>query len=63
MVRNIGPYFWNGSNAIYHYHIWKIVPSPSLDKNFAFYPLQSITERVKGSTITHMCWLKAAAAT
>jgi type I restriction enzyme, S subunit len=44
-----GPYFWNGSKAIYHYHIWKIVPSPSLDKNFAFYLLQSITERVKAS--------------
>jgi type I restriction enzyme S subunit len=44
-----GPYFWSGSRAIYHYHIWKIVPSPGLDKNFAFHLLQSITERVKAS--------------
>jgi type I restriction enzyme S subunit len=44
-----GPYFWSGSKGIYHYHIWKIVPSKNLDKNFAFYLLQSITERVKAS--------------
>lgn len=44
-----GPYFWSGPRAIYHYHIWKIIPSPSLDRKYAFYLLQSITSRVKAS--------------
>lgn len=44
-----GPYFWNGSRAIYHYHIWKVIPSPRIEKRFAFYLLQSITDRVRAS--------------
>jgi type I restriction enzyme S subunit len=44
-----GPYVWSGSRAIYHYHIWKVIPSSHLDKNYAFYLLRSITERVKAS--------------
>lgn len=44
-----GPYFWNGSRAIYHYHIWKVLPSRLLDKKYAFFLLQSITEKVKAS--------------
>ncbi|WP_083218577.1 restriction endonuclease subunit S [Bradyrhizobium icense] len=44
-----GPYFWSGCRAIYHYHIWKVLPSPLLDKKYAFYLLQNITEKVKAS--------------
>ncbi|MBW7966507.1 restriction endonuclease subunit S [Bradyrhizobium sp. BR 10261] len=44
-----GPYFWSGEKAIYHYHIWKVIPSDRLDKRFAYYLLQYITERLKAS--------------
>lgn len=46
---SFGPYLWEGPRAIYHYHIWKVLPSALLDKRYAFYLLQSITEKVKAS--------------
>lgn len=53
-----GPYYWHGPKAIYHYHIWKVLPSSVLDKQYAFYLLQSITSRVKaagrGISMIHM---------
>lgn len=53
-----GPYFWRGPKSIYHYHIWKVIPSEQLDKKFAFYLLDSITSRVKsagrGISMIHM---------
>lgn len=53
-----GPYIWSGGRSIYHYHIWKVIPGPELDKQFAFYLLQSITEKVKaagrGISMIHM---------
>lgn len=53
-----GPYIWWGSKVIYHYHIWKIECGPLLDKKFAFYLLQHITQRVKsagrGISMLHM---------
>lgn len=53
-----GPYIWWGEKVIYHYHIWKIECGPALDKRFAYYLLQNITERVKaagrGISMIHM---------
>jgi type I restriction enzyme S subunit len=53
-----GPYIWWGEKVIYHYHIWKIECGPELDKKFAYYLLQHITERVKaagrGISMIHM---------
>lgn len=53
-----GPYIWWGEKVIYHYHIWKIECSPKLDKKFAYYLLQHITEKVKsagrGISMLHM---------
>jgi len=53
-----GPYIWWGGKVIYHYHIWKIECGPLLDKKFAFYLLQHITQRVKsagrGISMLHM---------
>ena len=53
-----GPYIWHGSKSIYHYHIWKVVPSNSIDKQFAYYLLKSITQQVKdashGASMLHM---------
>lgn len=53
-----GPYIWWGEKVIYHYHIWKIECGPKLDKKFAYYLLQSITDQVKaagkGISMVHM---------
>jgi type I restriction enzyme S subunit len=53
-----GPYIFGGSKSIYHYHIWKVICGPLLDKQFAFYLLQEITEAVKsagrGISMLHM---------
>jgi type I restriction enzyme S subunit len=53
-----GPYIWWGSKVIYHYHIWKIECGPELDKKFAYYLLQHITDKVKsagrGISMLHM---------
>lgn len=45
-----GPYIWNGSKAIYHYHIWKIIPNELLDKEFAYYLLAEITAEIKAAS-------------
>lgn len=43
-----GPYIWSGDKAIFHYHIWKILPVRSvLDREFAYYLLLWITERIR----------------
>ena len=34
---------------IFHYHIWKILPSSAMDKRFAYYELLRITEDLKAS--------------
>lgn len=53
-----GPYIWRGERAIFHYHIWKVECGPELEKRFAYYLLQHITERVKaagrGISMLHM---------
>jgi type I restriction enzyme S subunit len=53
-----GPYWWTGPRAIYHYHIWKVVPKPMLHRRFAYYALQRVTNTVKsaahGITMVHM---------
>ncbi len=53
-----GPYIWHGAKSIYHYHIWKIEPSARINKMFAFYLLQSITQKIKqashGASMLHM---------
>lgn len=45
-----GPYWskWD-HKLIYHYHIWKIETSPTLNKQFAYYALLNITEALKAS--------------
>ncbi|MBN2733257.1 MAG: restriction endonuclease subunit S [Methanomicrobiaceae archaeon] len=53
-----GPYIWDGPKAIYHYHIWKLVLQDAIDKRYAFYLLQHLTEKVKskshGLAMLHM---------
>ena len=54
-----GPEIWNEGKAIYHYHIWKVVPNPDLiDKDYLFYLLGQMTDQwlkaVHGSTMVHI---------
>ncbi|MBD2088316.1 restriction endonuclease subunit S [Microcoleus sp. FACHB-1515] len=45
-----GPYIWIGEKSIFHYHIWKVLPNEILNKTFAFYLLQRITNDIKASS-------------
>lgn len=55
---SFGPYIWSGPKAIYHYHIWKVLPKNGFDKGFLFYLLQWITARIRaeshGMAMLHM---------
>ncbi|WP_223541368.1 restriction endonuclease subunit S [Pseudomonas sp. BF-RE-26] len=44
---SFGPKIWEGPRAIYHYHIWKILTSPEIDKKFLFYLLEKDSEDIK----------------
>ncbi len=44
---SFGPKIWNGGKAIYHYHIWKMLLSDRVDKNYLFYYLYYLSERIK----------------
>ena len=45
-----GPYIWLGPKVIYHYHIWRVIPHNTLDKDFAYYLLKSITNALKATS-------------
>lgn len=53
-----GPHIWLGEKIIYHYHIWKVVLSSTLDKSFAVHLLerdkQEILSDKNGSTMVHI---------
>ena len=53
-----GPHIWLGNKVIYHYHIWKIELSKTLEKNFALQLLerdkQAILSDKNGSTMVHI---------
>jgi len=44
---SFGPRIWHGRRAIYHYHLWKVVESVGIARDFLFYRLISETERMK----------------
>jgi type I restriction enzyme S subunit len=45
-----GPYFWSGKKAVFHYHIWRVVPKPEyLDKGFAYFLLLWTTAKIKAA--------------
>jgi type I restriction enzyme S subunit len=44
-----GPYIYEGTRAIFHYHIWNVLPSAAIDKRFAYYELLRVTDQIKGS--------------
>ena len=53
-----GPHIWRGEKVIYHYHIWKINLSKSLNKKFVFYLLEAdkakLLSNTNGSTMIHI---------
>lgn len=44
---SFGPRIWEGPRAIYHYHIWKIETTSSIDKQFLFYLLDADSDKIK----------------
>ena len=54
-----GPEIWTEEKAIYHYHIWKVIPnSRYVDKDYLYYLLKQMTEQflkaAHGSTMIHI---------
>ena len=47
---SFGPRVWRGEKTIYHYHIWKVVEQPGIDRQFLFIILEHETERMKAKT-------------
>lgn len=47
---SFGPYLWSGERAIFHYHIWKVVTSPAISKQYAYYLLDAMTAAVKSAS-------------
>ena len=54
---SFGPRIWDGGKAIYHYHIWKLVLSNEIWREYLYFYLLSVAERVKneghGITMIH----------
>lgn len=46
---SFGPKIWDGGKVIYHYHIWKILTNPQIDKKFFYYYLENAADRIKES--------------
>lgn len=44
---SFGPKIWNGGKVIYHYHIWKMELTEKVDKNYLYYYLYHLSERIK----------------
>ena len=56
---SFGPKIWNGEKAIYHYHIWKLIPDENIvDKYYLYYWLlfsaQVLTSGTHGSVMAHI---------
>lgn len=53
-----GPHIWKGEKVIYHYHIWKIILSDEITKNFTLQLLEHDKNRLlaekSGSTMIHL---------
>ncbi len=57
---SFGPRIWTGGRVIFHYHIWKVAPDPTLiDQKFLYYFFLWDTDAIKGdqgvgTTMTHV---------
>jgi type I restriction enzyme S subunit len=48
---SFGPYLWEEEKVIYHYHIWKVINKPKVDKLFLYYLLDFETFRMKSESL------------
>lgn len=56
---SFGPRIWEGGKVIYHYHIWKVLPSEHVDRDFLYYFFDWDKELIKkeqgaGATMIHV---------
>jgi type I restriction enzyme S subunit len=55
---SFGPRFWNAEKTIFHYHIWKVIPSGLITKQFLFFILAYDADRIfnskQGGTMFHV---------
>jgi type I restriction enzyme S subunit len=55
---SFGPRFWVGEKTIFHYHIWKVIPSELISKQFLFcilaYDAEKIFNSKQGGTMFHV---------
>lgn len=55
---SFGPFIWTGPKVIFHYHIWKVVCSEILHREYACHALKLLTEKIKqnshGLAMLHM---------
>jgi type I restriction enzyme S subunit len=54
-----GPVIWFGEKAIFHYHIWRVEASIKTNKEFLYFTLDDMTEKLKrgsssGGTMLHV---------
>lgn len=55
---SFGPKFWTGEKTIFHYHIWKIIPTKRININYFFHLLENdkteILKTSQGGTMIHI---------
>lgn len=57
---SFGPKIWHGGKVIYHYHIWKMICSPCIDKKYMYYWLETdlfkkqVMRDLHGATMNHI---------
>lgn len=55
---SFGPRFWNDDKTIYHYHIWKVITKPVVNRNFLYQILDNETNKLlqkkQGGTMFHI---------
>ena len=44
---SFGPKIWDGGKVIYHYHIWKIITSESIAKEYLYVLLLDLSDQIK----------------
>ena len=55
---SFGPKIWKGDKVIYHYHIWKVVPSEYMCKEYLYqyflYDVELLTKEQQGGIMSHI---------
>jgi type I restriction enzyme S subunit len=55
---SFGPKYWNDEKTVYHYHIWKVIPSDLITKQYLYSLLLFDTEKIfsakQGGTMFHI---------